>query len=129
MKRFLAPYSPTAYAGMRIVLAFLYWSHGMQKLFGVFGGRSMRPMSLLWVAGTIEIVLGVLIAVGLLTSCAAFLASGEMAVAYFIAHAPRGGLPVQNQGEMAVALCFAFLFIATRGGGPWSLDSRVEPPH
>ena len=77
-------------------------------------------------AGAIEIVCGTLIAFGLLTSWAAFIASGEMAVAYFYAHVPRGSLmPIMNGGEITVALCFGFLYIATRGGGRFSLDALM----
>jgi len=79
------------------------------------------------VAGVLETVGGILIAVGLLTSWVAFLACGEMAVAYFIAHIPRGSwMPIINGGEITVALCFGFLYIATRGGGPFSLDALLR---
>ena len=74
-------------------------------------------------AGFIEVIAGILIIVGFLTGFAAFIASGEMAAAYFIAHAPRGGLPIQNQGELAALYCFLFLYMAARGGGVWSVDS------
>jgi putative oxidoreductase len=81
----------------------------------------------LWTAGVLETVGGILLAVGLFTSWVAFLACGEMAVAYFIAHIPRGGwMPIMNGGEITVALCFAFLYIATRGGGPYSLDAMLR---
>ena len=102
----------------------MYLSHGLQKLFGAFGGHPVPLASLFGVAGLLETVLGALIAIGLMTSWAAFIASGEMAAAYFIAHAPRGRLPIENGGELAVALCFAFLFIASRGGGKFSIDRR-----
>ena len=123
MRRFLTRYTEFFYAAMRVVLAFLYLSHGLQKLFGAFGGRVVPLASILGVAGVLETVLGALIAVGLLTTWAALFASGEMAAAYFIAHAPRGRLPIQNGGELAVVLCFAFLYIATHGGGRFSLDA------
>ena len=116
MRRVLSRFSELLYAAMRVVLAFLYLSHGLQKLFGAFGGHPVPLASLFGVAGLLETVLGALIAIGLMTSWAAFIASGEMAAAYFIAHAPRGRLPIENGGELAVALCFAFLFIASRGG-------------
>ena len=108
---------------MRIVLAFIYMAHGLQKLFGMFGGHAVPLHSLFGVAGVLETVLGALIAVGLFTSWAAFIASGEMAAAYFMAHAPRGRLPIQNGGELAVVLCFAFLYIASQGGGRFSADA------
>jgi len=76
-------------------------------------------------AGTIELICGILIMVGLFTGFAAFLASGLMAVAYFMAHAPQGFLPIQNRGELAVLYCFLFLYLAARGSGVWSLDSLV----
>lgn len=134
MQRFLAPLSGPAFAAMRIVLAFLYLTHGFQKLFGMFGGHTVPLASSLGAAGMIEAILGPLIVVGLFTSVAAFIASGEMAFAYFIAHAPRGLWPAQNGGELPVALCFAFLYIAAHGGGRFSLDhvigaSRREPIH
>lgn len=124
MQRFLGGFEGAAFALMRIVLAFLYWSHGPAWLFGMFGGANLPQGTMFKVAGTLEIVCGTLIAIGLFTSWAAFIASGEMAVAYFIAHVPRGSLmPILNGGEITVALCFGFLFIATRGGGSFSVDS------
>ena len=123
--RVLRRYSDIAYVAMRVVVAFLYWSHGMQKVFGAFGGHQMPLASRLGVAGIIELVLGPLIGLGLATSWAAFIASGELAVAFFTTHFPRGGLPIQNGGELAVGYCFVFLYIATRGGGRWSLDRLI----
>jgi len=123
--RQLTRFTEPAYAVMRIVLAFLFLSHGLQKTFGILGGHRMPPGSIYGIAGIIELTLGTLIAIGLLTRWAAFVASGEMAVAYFHSHAPRGGLPVQNEGEMAVALCFVFLYVATRGAGRWSVDAAT----
>ena len=126
MRRVLGRYTELLYAAMRVVLAFLYLCHGLQKLFGAFGGHRMPLASLLGVAGLIETILGALIVVGLMTSWAAFIASGEMAVAYFIAHARRAPWPIQNGGELAVALCFAFLYIAAHGGGRFSADSVIR---
>jgi putative oxidoreductase len=125
MQRYLGRYEATAYTLLRIVLAFLYWSHGPKWLWGWFGGRPFEDLPARFiVAGVLETVGGILIAVGLLTSWVAFLACGEMAVAYFIVHVPRGGwMPIMNGGEITVALCFGFLYIATRGGGPFSLDA------
>lgn len=116
-------FSESAYAAMRFVLALIYFCHGLQKIFGLFGGHAVPIASRLGAAGIIEIVCGPLIALGVLTRWAAFVASGEMAVAYFTAHAPRGGLPIQNGGELAVVFCFAFLYIATRGSGRYSVDA------
>lgn len=112
-----------AYALMRIVLGFLFACHGAQKLFGVLGGTPEHHGKML-VAGIIEFFGGVLIAVGLFARVAAFLASGEMASAYFMVHNKAGFWPIKNHGELAVALCFAFLFIAAQGAGKWSLDKR-----
>jgi putative oxidoreductase len=125
MKRYLGKYEGAIYALLRIVLAFLYWSHGPRWLFGVFGGKEPVPLtSMFGIAGTIETICGTLIAIGLFTSVAAFIACGEMAFAYFIAHVPRGGwMPIENMGEITVALCFGFLYIAARGAGPFSIDA------
>ncbi len=122
MRRFLGHFSTVAFTAMRVVLAFLYLSHGLRWLFGAFGGPSARILSLPWAAGLIEVTSGTLIGVGLFTWWAAFISSGEMAVAYFLVHAPRARFPIQNGGEITVALCFAFLFIATYGAGPISID-------
>ena len=119
----LAPLTTAAYAALRFVAGILFLLHGLQKLFGLFGGNQVELISRLGAASVIEIVCGSLIALGLLTSPAAFLASGEMAFAYFMAHAPRGPIPLQNGGEPAVFYCFLFLYVATRGGGRLSLDS------
>lgn len=113
-----------AYAAFRIVTGFLFALHGAQKLFGMFGGTAQPIASLFGLAGIIELTCGVLVAIGWFTPFAAFLASGEMAAAYFIAHAPKGPWPIQNGGELAALYCFAFLFIATRGGGMLSVDRR-----
>jgi putative oxidoreductase len=116
----LAPY---VYPLFRIVFGLLFLCHGLQK-FGVFGGHMMPLMSRFGVAACIETVAGALIAIGLFTRVAAFVASGEMAVAYFLSHYPRGFLPIQNQGEPAVLFCFAFLYIFTRGAGGLSVERR-----
>jgi putative oxidoreductase len=115
-----------AYALMRVFAGLLFAMHGAQKLFGVLGGKVMTGNPLMLTAGIIEFVGGLLIAVGLLTRIAAFLASGEMAVAYFKAHAPQGFWPVENQGELPVLYCFVFLFIAAYGGGVYSLDHALR---
>ena len=112
-----------AYALMRIVLGFLFACHGAQKLFGVLGGQPQHHGLMLF-AGIIEFFGGVLIGLGLFTRVAAFIASGEMASAYFMVHAKGGFWPILNHGELAVALCFAFLFIAANGAGKYSLDKR-----
>lgn len=115
-------YSEILYALMRVVLGLLFACHGAQKLFGALGGQVMTGNTLMLTAGIIEFFGGLLIAVGLLTRVAAFIASGEMAVGYFKVHAPQGFWPIQNQGELAVVYCFIFLFIAAHGPGLYSLD-------
>ncbi len=124
----LARLSEPVYAVFRIVFGTLFAFHGAQKLFGLFGGRVVEMGSQPWIAGAIELVGGILIAIGLLAGLAAFIASGEMAAAYFIAHAPRATWPIQNQGEVAALYCFAFLYIAARGAGMLSVDGARGAP-
>lgn len=118
--KFLSGLEPVAYAAFRIVVGFLYMCHGAQKLFGAFGGHSQLHNPLMLAAGIIEFGGGILIALGLLTRFAAFVASGEMAVAYFMVHQPRAYLPIQNGGEPAVVNAFVFLFIACYGAGKFA---------
>ena len=115
MERVLGRFSPYIYGALRIVAGILFALHGAQKLFGMFGGKQVPLMTQFGLAGGIEVVCGLLIAAGIFTSAAAFLASGEMASAYFIAHVPRGPIPLQNGGELAVIYCFLFLYVASRG--------------
>ena len=122
MERVLASFAPYAYATMRIVVGLLFFCHGAQKVFGWFGGQPAPLTSLFGVAGILELVLGGLITIGFLTSYAAFVASGEMAVAYFMAHYPKSFWPLENEGEPAVLFCFIFLYIATQGAGICSVD-------
>ncbi|QIX60753.1 DoxX family protein [Hymenobacter sp. BT18] len=120
----LSRYAPYIYALLRIVVGLLFAFHGSQKLLGFPGDQPpVELASLMGVAGIVELVGGVLVAFGLFTRAAAFLASGQMAVAYFKAHASQGALPLLNQGEAAVLFCFVFLYIFFQGSGPWSLDS------
>ena len=123
---FLSPYADRIYALFRIVAGFLFMCHGLQKVFGVLGGQQQPIASLAGGAGVIEFVAGALIMIGFLTHWAAFLASGTMAVAYFMAHQPQGALPIQNQGELAALYAFVFLYIAARGSGPWSVDASMR---
>jgi putative oxidoreductase len=116
-------YAPQVYAVFRIVAGLLFMFHGLQKLLGMFGGTVMPTGSLPWIAGVIELVGGICIMIGLLTRVMAFLCSGEMAAAYFMAHQSKGGLPIENGGELAALYCFAFLYIAARGAGIWSVDA------
>lgn len=122
MGRMLAYFGGLAYAAMRVVMAFLYWSHGMVWIFGAFGGAPIPVGPLQKAAGIIELTCGTLIALGLFTPLAAFIASGEMAVAYFLVHNPQSRMPIVNRGEITVALCFAFLYISTQGSGTISVD-------
>ena len=123
MERFLAPYANQIYALMRIFVGVLFACHGAQKLLGMFGGFTAAPMNpLLYAAGTIELVGGLMVAAGVYASIAAFICSGQMAVGYFLAHQSRGLFPIQNQGELAVLYCFVFLYIAAKGPGIWSVD-------
>ncbi|MGE5236577.1 MAG: DoxX family protein [Acidobacteriota bacterium] len=122
MTRWLAPYQDHAYALLRIVAGLLFACHGAQKLFGLFGAQGPMTAPLMLTAGVVEFFGGLAIALGLRVSVAAFIASGEMAVAYFMVHARRALLPIQNGGELAVVYAFLYLFMATRGSGAWSLD-------
>jgi putative oxidoreductase len=117
-----AKFSGIAYALLRIVSGLMFAMHGTQKLFGFPTGSPVQVVSLMGLAGVIELVTGVLIAVGFRTRWAAFLASGQMAVAYFMAHASQSVYPIMNRGELAVLYCFVFLYMAAHGSGPWSLD-------
>jgi putative oxidoreductase len=123
MTRYLGRFSPHIYAVLRIVAGLLFLSHGIQKLFGMFGSKAMPVGSLPGVAGVIELVCGTLVLLGLFGSIAAFIASGEMAAAYFMAHLPHGFWPIVNQGELAALYCFLFLYIAATGSGIWSIDA------
>lgn len=122
MRTFLGQYEDRIYPVTRFVIGFLYACHGAQKLFGVLGGtRELHdPQGLL--AGIIEFFGGSLIALGLFAGIAAFIASGEMAVAYFQAHAPHGFWPIRNGGERAVFYCFFFLYVAAKGSRSFSLE-------
>lgn len=116
---------------LRIIAGFGFALHGFQKIFGVLGGAggSGQPaqfLTLIWVAGILELVGGLLILVGLFTSPVAFILSGQMAVAYFMAHAPKGFWPVLNGGELAMLYSFLFLYLFAAGGGPWSLDRLIR---
>ena len=122
MDGFLGRFAPQIYALLRIVTGVLFAAHGAQKLLGLFGGQQVPITSQFGMAGVIELVGGLMIAAGVFSSLVAFVASGEMAVAYFQAHAPRGFFPVQNGGELAVLFCFIFLYIAARGNGTWSIQ-------
>jgi putative oxidoreductase len=127
MKQF-ARHSDLAYALMRIVAGFMFSFHGVQKIFGFMADMQPAVGSQLWFAGLVELTCGLLVMVGLKTRWAAFLASGEMAVAYFQFHWKfRLGpafFPTINKGELAALYCFVFLFISSRGGVMWCLDKK-----
>ena len=120
-------WAPRALGLLRIVAALTFMAHGTQKLFGFpaseFGSPSF--LSLMWIAGVLEAVGGLLLVLGLFTRPVAFVLSGQMAVAYWMAHAPQSFFPVANGGDAAILYCFVFLFIVFAGPGPWSLDARL----
>jgi putative oxidoreductase len=131
LERVQNTYAPYLYALLRMIAGLLLACHGAQKLLGMFGGVGPPPgttvplFSQMGLAGMIECVGGLLIALGLCTSPVAFLVSGEMAFAYFFAHVPRGFWPIQNGGELAVLNCFLFLYIAAHGTGVWGVGKRM----
>jgi putative oxidoreductase len=117
-------WAPRLLSVLRIVTAFLFMTHGAQKLLGFPAPMANPPalFSLIGLAGALELVGGLLLLVGLFTRPVAFILSGEMAFAYFMAHAGQGFWPLLNRGELAALYCFVFLYLAAAGGGPWSLD-------
>jgi putative oxidoreductase len=121
---FYSRWSPRFLSVLRIVTAFLFMQHGGQKLFGFPAPLPAPPalLSLIGVAGILEFFGGLLLLLGLFSRPVAFLLSGEMAVAYFMAHAPHGFWPLLNRGELAVLYCFIFLYLSLAGGGSWSVD-------
>ena len=131
MEKTLGKYQEQIYAVMRIVIGFLLLCHGAQKILGLLGGTDGAGAtaslgSLDGLAGIIELVGGLAIALGVFTGWAAFLASGLMAVAYFKVHQPMGALPILNRGELAAVYAFVFLFIAARGSGIWNLGAMLK---
>jgi putative oxidoreductase len=129
IRRLRGRHSESLFTVLRIVAGTLFWFHGAQK-FGMFGGLGAGgevapPLTLLWFAGVIEFVGGAAIACGLFTRWIAFIAAGEMAVAYFLSHAPRGPWPLTNGGELAILYCVLWLVVAARGPGRISLDAAL----
>jgi putative oxidoreductase len=123
MFKTLERFAPKILGATRILIAILLACHGAQKVFGAFGGVPPgSPAAIVWVAGGIELVGGLLLAVGLFSRGTAFLMSGLMAAAYFIAHAPQGFWPILNGGELAIAYCWLLLYLAAAGPGAWALD-------
>ncbi len=129
MMKFLAPYEPQLRSLLRIMAAFTFEQHGWQKLFGFPAGPhgTFQPPagSLLWIAGVIETIGGALVMLGLLTRPVAFLLAGEMCIGYFRTHFPQGFWPVLNGGEITVFYAFCFLWLASAGPGPWSIDRFI----
>jgi len=124
--RWLQRFEEPIYALLRIIAGFLFACHGAQKILGFPGGHGgghLPPLML--VGGWIELAGGALILLGLFGAIAAFIASGEMAVAYFMVHAPGGFWPILNKGELAVLYCFIFLYIAAHGSGRFSVDGLL----
>jgi putative oxidoreductase len=121
-------FAGAAHSLLRIVAGLLFICPGGMKLFGWFGGMpaGVRLSPLLIAAGVIEVLGGALIVLGLFTRPVAFIASGEMAFAYFMGHFPNGFWPILNQGQPAVLFCFIFLFFAAAGSGPFSLDDAIR---
>jgi putative oxidoreductase len=119
---------PEALAVLRIMTALLFLSHGLSKLFGIPQTFSPEAFSLPWIAGMLELVGGVMILIGFMTRPVAFILSGLMAVAYFMAHAPQGFFPILNGGELAILYCFVFLYFVFSGAGAWSVDGARTAP-
>lgn len=127
MDKILGKFDGIIYSAFRAVAGFLFMQYGIQKIFGGLGGTMAQSYaSMMGLAGFIELIAGILIMVGLFTSIAAFLSSGLMAAAYFLAHAPKGFWPVLNGGELAALFCFAFLYMAARGDGTISLGRTIR---
>lgn len=118
-------YAPQALSLLRIVAALLFLLHGSSKLFNFppFPMDLPAPGTLLWIGAVLELVGGLMLLVGVFSRPVAFILSGEMAVAYWMFHAPQSTFPSVNQGEAAILFCFVFLLIAAAGPGPWSLDA------
>jgi putative oxidoreductase len=128
----LEAWAPRMLAVLRIMVALLFIDHGSQKLFGFpppTGGEGPPLFSLLGLAGVLEFFGGLLLLVGLFTRPVAFLLAGEMAFAYFMAHAPKSFFPALNGGDAAILYCFIFLYLCVAGAGPWSIDAaRAQRP-
>lgn len=125
----LSLWAPRVLSILRLITALLFMQHGLMKLFDFPGPQPGAPDPLppiLMAAAWLEVIGGGLIAVGLFTRMLAFICSGQMAVAYFVAHGSQGFWPALNHGELAIMFCFVFLYLAFAGGGPWSLDAIVR---
>jgi putative oxidoreductase len=123
---FISKYENQIYAILRVIAGFLFLWHGSMKLFDFPPSGHDMPTYIVWIAGPVEFFGGLLIMIGLWTPWAAFVCSGQMAFAYWMAHGTHAILPVMNGGELAIINCFVFLFIASRGSGLFSIDHFLE---
>ena len=129
MMETLTAWAPRALSVLRIITGLLIIQHGMAKIIGfpAFPAyANVQPLSLIGAAGFIELIGGALLILGLLTQPAAFIISGEMAVAYFMVHAPKRFFPLLNGGTLAIMYCFTCLYLSTAGAGPWSVDAAMK---
>ena len=129
MNEKFAAWAPRALSVLRIITGLMIIEHGMAKIIGwpvVPAFANLQPFSLIGAAGFIELIGGALLILGLLTQPAAFILSGEMAVAYFMVHAPKSFYPLVNGGTLAIMYCFACLYLSTAGAGPWSVDAAMK---
>jgi putative oxidoreductase len=125
----LVAWKPRALSVLRIIMGLMIIEHGMGKIFhfpALPTYANVQPLSLLGAAGFIELIGGALLILGLLTQPAAFILAGEMAVGYFMAHAPKSFFPLINGGTLAIAYCFTCLYLSTAGAGPWSVDAAMK---
>jgi putative oxidoreductase len=129
MNEKIAAWTPRALSVFRIITGLMIIEHGMAKIIGwpvVPTFANLQPFSLIGAAGFIELIGGALLILGLFTQPAAFILSGEMAVAYFMVHAPKSFYPLVNGGTLAIMYCFACLYLSTAGAGPWSVDAAMK---
>jgi putative oxidoreductase len=128
MDQMFSRFQPVALGLFRLVTGLLLFQYGVAKILKFPAGTSFEKVelfSLIGAAGALELVLGALLMIGLFSRIVAFILSGEMAFAYFIGHFPRGFFPLFNNGSLAILLCFACLYLATTGGGPYSVDAMM----
>ena len=129
MNEILAAWTPRALSVLRIIMGLMIIQHGMSKIIGfpaVAATANVQVLSLIGAAGLIELIGGALLILGLLTRPAAFIISGEMAFAYFMAHEPKSFYPLLNGGTLAIMYCFTCLYLSTAGAGPWSVDAAMK---
>jgi len=129
MTETMAAQAPRALSLLRIIMGLMIIQHGMAKIIGfpvVASLANLNPLSLIGAAGFIELIGGALLILGLLTRPVAFIISGEMAFAYFMAHEPKSFYPLLNGGTLAIMFCFTCLYLSTAGAGPWSVDAAMK---